>query len=180
MLRVSSGIWRGRKLLAPEGTLKPTSDKIRQAVFNIFRPRIFGSHFLDLFAGSGSVGITALSEGAEFCLFAEKERLHCQALQENLSTLQTPNNQYKIYKSDVLQSSFPKDQFDLVFADPFYADLASDLLSIHKIAMHSLSSGGWFLLEHGSTLPQESIVSLDKHLWTKKYGDTALSLFEKP
>ena len=59
-MRISSGKWRGKNILSPDGKLKPTSDKVRQALFNVLRTEILGARFLDLFAGSGSVGITEI------------------------------------------------------------------------------------------------------------------------
>lgn len=181
MLRVSSGKLRGRRLLAPEGELKPTSDKVRQAVFNIFRPHIFEARFLDLFAGSGSVGITALSEGASFSAFVEHDPRTYRALRQNCLDLELPKDQYSLHKGDALKlSSLFNELFDIIFADPFYPEISHRFVKqLHKEAWALLAPEGFFLLEHGSKLHHEDISSLDGFQWTKRYGDTSLTLFQK-
>ena len=181
MLRISSGQWRGRRLLAPEGELKPTSDRIRQAVFNIFRPHIFGARFLDLFAGSGSVGITALSEGASFAAFVEHDPRTYRALRQNTVDLEIPKENYVLHKADALACSglFPE-PFDLIFADPFYADIKQSFITrLHKQAFELLDVGGTLIIEHGSKLHKEWVEELEGWDNTKVYGDTSLSVFLK-
>lgn len=180
MIRISSGIWRGRHLLAPEGKLKPTSDKVRQAFFNTIRPEIFQARFLDLFAGSGSVGITALSEGAEFVAFVEQESHTYKALRENLYHLATPQ-QYQTFRSDVnkINTLFKEESFDIIFADPFYIDITGILTQLHQNSFSLLVEEGLFVLEHSKRTPKEHLQSLAGYQNTKSYGDTALSFFKK-
>lgn len=179
-MRISSGKWRGKNLLAPEGTLKPTSDKVRQAVFNTLRTEILGSRFLDLFAGSGSVGITALSEGAHFVAFVEKESQTYKALRENLYHL-AEKTEYQTFRSDVnkITTLFKENSFDIIFADPFYPDISLFLNKLHQDAFSLLSNEGLFILEHGKKTHSETLTCLAGYLETKSYGDTALSFFRK-
>ncbi|MGL4388909.1 MAG: 16S rRNA (guanine(966)-N(2))-methyltransferase RsmD [Brevinema sp.] len=179
-MRISSGIWRGRNLLAPEGKLKPTSDKVRQAFFNTIRTEITGARFLDLFAGSGSVGITAISEGASFAGFVERDSDTYRALRENLDKL-VDRSQYQTFRTNVekVPNLFPEESFDIVFADPFYPDISGFLKKLHHDAMNLLKEDGIFTLEHGKKIKIEELQSLNGYQNTKYYGDTALSYFKK-
>ena len=88
-MRVIAGSHRGRRLSGPEGTaLRPTSDKVRQAIFSILGTQVFGSRFLDLYAGTGAVGIEALSRGATSVTFVESDPKAVQLLQKNLRACQ--------------------------------------------------------------------------------------------
>ncbi|MGL4394391.1 MAG: 16S rRNA (guanine(966)-N(2))-methyltransferase RsmD [Brevinema sp.] len=179
-MRISSGIWRGRNILAPEGKLKPTSDKVRQACFNSIRTEITGARFLDLFAGSGSVGITALSEGASFVGFVERDSDTYRSLRLNLDNL-AERSQYQTYRADVdkVPNLFPEESFDIVFADPFYPDITNFLKKLHHNAMGLLKEDGLFILEHGKRTLVSDLEALSGYQHTKYYGDTALSYFKK-
>src|ERR1700724_2493120 len=87
-MRVIAGIYRSRPLIAPKGLgTRPTSDRLRETLFNVLAPRIAGSRFVDLYAGTGAVGIEAMSRGAEHVWFAENAELALAALRQNLSAL---------------------------------------------------------------------------------------------
>src|SRR5436189_4804331 len=87
-MRVISGIYGGRVLKSPpDGKTRPTSDRLRETLFNILAPRIDGSRFLDICAGSGAVGIEALSRGASQAIFIDKSRSACAAIEANLVSL---------------------------------------------------------------------------------------------
>src|SRR4026208_861385 len=86
-MRVIAGSHRGRRLSGPQGTaLRPTSDKVREALFSILGTQVLGGRFLDLYAGSGAVGIEALSRGASAVTFVEADPMAVQLLQKNLRT----------------------------------------------------------------------------------------------
>jgi 16S rRNA (guanine966-N2)-methyltransferase len=120
--RIIGGSWRSRKLQFPavEG-LRPTPDRVRETLFNwLFDTK--GLHCLDLFAGAGSLGLEALSRGAEHCLFIDKSAAACNAINNHLALLQGNG---KALHNDVLTaiSALPKEQkFNLIFIDPPYKD----------------------------------------------------------
>lgn len=122
-LRIIGGLWRGRKLGFPDvDGLRPTGDRIRETVFNWLAPDIQGAHCLDLFAGSGALGLEALSRGAESSLLLEKNALAAQQLKSNLQLLQAGNG--KVEQVDSLQwlnQQQAPHRFDIVFIDPPFA-----------------------------------------------------------
>lgn len=125
-LRIIGGQWRGRKLTFPEiEGLRPTGDRIRETLFNWLAPDIQGARVLDLFAGSGALGLEALSRGAEKAVLIEKHPQAAANLLSHLKTLSTENA--KIHSMDAvqfLQQGNSGDQYNLVFIDPpFNADL---------------------------------------------------------
>lgn len=133
--RVIAGKWRSRRLSFPavEG-LRPTTDRVRETVFNWLASDIDGARVLDVFAGSGSLGIEALSRGADSVTFIERDRSAAQALRENLSLLQgngevVQNDALEWLKSGLLASS--PVQYDLILLDPpFRKGLLDDCLEL--------------------------------------------------
>src|SRR6056297_829050 len=120
-MRVVAGELGGRRLVAPEGTsTRPTTDPARKAIFNALDSAglVEGALVVDLFAGSGAIGIEALSRGAERCVFVERDRSAVRALQENLDALEL-GSRSDILASDALTAASRVDG-DIVFADPPY------------------------------------------------------------
>lgn len=130
-VRIISGLWRGRKLpvLCKTG-LRPTGDRVKETLFNWLMGHIAGTRCLDCFAGSGSLGLEALSRGADYVLFLEKEDSVAKQLRANLQQLKTEKGEVK--QGDTLQylSQFPANKpFDIVFIDPpFHFDLVEKTL----------------------------------------------------
>lgn len=120
MIRITGGINRSRKLLTPEsGLTKPTMDKVRAAVFNALGDNVVSKNILDLFAGSGSYGFEALSRGASFVTFVDKQKEAIDIIKRNASALN--ENRINVVYDDVY--SFLENQnqkFDIVFVDPPY------------------------------------------------------------
>jgi len=124
MLRISSGNWRGRLIQAPPGDkTRPSSARLRQALFNSLQTRLEGARVLDLFAGSGALAFEALSRGAEFAVCVENARGALVVLKKNIETLKA-ERQCRVVADDVGHSSGVLEKwapFDLVFADPPYS-----------------------------------------------------------
>lgn len=136
-LRIIGGEWRGRKLRFADGEgLRPTTDRVRETLFNWLQPVISGARCLDLFAGSGALGLEALSRGAAEVLFLDTNPHAVTALKENLSLLQADNA--KVLKSDALAYLRGSgEHFDIVFIDPpFRRDLLQPTLQL-------LADGDW-------------------------------------
>ena len=120
-MRVIAGTARGRRLVAPAGQgTRPTSDRVREATFNalVSLGALEGAVVLDLFAGSGALGIEALSRGAEWAVFVERDRAALAALERNLEATGAPG---EVRRQDVARFlARPEGTFDLVFCDPPY------------------------------------------------------------
>ena len=140
-LRIIGGQWRGRKLRFADGEgLRPTTDRVRETVFNWLQPVIAGARCLDLFSGSGALGLEALSRGADEVLFIERNPQAVKALRENLALLEAANAE--VHQGDALVwlRGTPR-PFDVVFLDPpFRQDLLAPALKL-------LAEGGW-LADH--------------------------------
>jgi 16S rRNA (guanine966-N2)-methyltransferase len=136
-LRIVAGSLRGSRLAVPETQgLRPTPDRVRETLFNWLAPVIGGAHCLDLFAGTGALGIEAMSRGASECVFVERDRNLCRLLQENLTRLKVPNAQVMCEDASGFLTA-PARPFDVVFLDPpFTADRWTD-------AAARLEAGGW-------------------------------------
>ena len=122
-MRITGGQFGGRNLKVPKTDLiRPTQDRVREALFNILAPEIAGADFLDLFAGCGAVGLEALSRGAKSVTFVEKERRHVAVLKENLSLFQN-QTLTSIVLADCYRyiASYSGSGFSIAFADPPYA-----------------------------------------------------------
>lgn len=126
-MRVISGERRGKKLLAPEGfDTRPTTDRVKEAVFNIIQFKVEGSHVLDLFAGSGQMGIEAISRGALSCVFAEQDRKACEVVRKNLAACRFDDRAEVICGEGIAAiSRMRAKRFDIIFLDPPYS---SDLM----------------------------------------------------
>ena len=136
-LRIIGGRFRGRKLPVPaQPGLRPTSDRVRETLFNWLQPVIAGSRCLDLFAGSGALGFEAVSRGAEVVVMIERSQAVIQTLQTGACTLGAPG--VRVQRADALRwLSGPAELFDIVFLDPpFDQDLLGSTCAL-------LSANGW-------------------------------------
>jgi len=123
-MRIIAGTFRSRPLQAPAGmATRPSSDRLRETLFNVLAPRLEGAHFLDLYAGSGAVGLEALSRGAEHVVFVERAPAALKVLQVNLARLQITAG-FSIQTGSVgaylRRAPTESKRFDLVFLDPPY------------------------------------------------------------
>ena len=169
-MRVVAGELGGRKIVAPEGTkTRPTTDRVCEAIFNSLGSSgiLDGALVVDLFAGSGAVGIEALSRGAERCVFVERDRNARYALEDNLEALDLTERS-KVISSDVMAVASSLD-CDIVFADPPYDFDAWDRLL-------GLVRADLFVGESGRpiTCPAEWAVTRQK-----KYGRTVVTFLER-
>jgi len=139
-LRIISGQWRGRKLAVPPGdTTRPTSDRTRETLFSMLVSRLGnfeGLRFADLFAGSGALGLEALSRGAQSCLFAEMDAAALRALRANITHL-TASAQCDVRAGSVMALGPVKQPFDVVLLDPPYGSGAG------SVALEKLTRLGW-------------------------------------
>ncbi len=132
-MRIIAGSAKGHRLKVPREVSRPTTDRVRESVFGVLSERVIGAQVLDLFAGSGGLGIEALSRGAESCVFVEQNRGAVKTIEENLKKTKVSGGQV-VQKDVVRYLEGERNQYDLIFADPPYSDglrdLAADIVAL--------------------------------------------------
>ena len=181
-MRIIGGIYKGRTLRTARGLeTRPTSDRLRETLFNILAPRVEGSRFLDICAGSGAVGIEALSRGVNHTTFIDRSRHACAVIEANLSALGI-KDEAKIINSDAAaglgrlgkQSS----RFDVVFFDPPYAS------QVYEGVMNLLGSGNVLsteaivVVEHRAKTPLKSYYGKLRVFRELKQGESAIAFYQ--
>lgn len=138
-LRIIGGQWRGRKLRFPAvDGLRPTGDRIRETLFNWLAPELPGSRCLDLFAGSGALGLEALSRGASVSVMFERDVLAAQVLRENLQFLIAEGGQVQQLDTlQCLQAGNKEEPYAIAFIDPPFS------LNLWQASIDALESGNW-------------------------------------
>jgi 16S rRNA (guanine966-N2)-methyltransferase len=176
-VRVIAGEFKGRRLKTPtwEG-VRPTSDKLRETLFNILAPRIAGAQVLDGYAGTGALGLEALSRGARHVTFVEEDRRAAALIEENAQVCGLKGG-YTIACSDFLAwRGGVADSFDLILLDPPY-----DIRNVHQVlerAAGLLSSGGLLVLERATRQDPDVPSSLDR-VRDVRSGDSTLTMFTR-
>ncbi|MBI1318728.1 MAG: 16S rRNA (guanine(966)-N(2))-methyltransferase RsmD [Candidatus Hydrogenedens sp.] len=179
-MRVIAGSARGTKLFSPEGNaIRPTLDRVREALFNMLGPSLEDARFLDLFAGTGANGIEALSRGAAECVFVDLSRDAHRIQRENLLKTRLAAD------AQTLTLELPRDiaripgDFDLIFADPPY-DYAHYPALLEAAGQRLLRPGGSFVIEHQRRVELPDNAGGLVRTKFKHYGDVALSVYEHP
>jgi 16S rRNA (guanine966-N2)-methyltransferase len=196
-MRVIAGTYRSRQLTAPRGAeTRPTSDRLRETLFNILAPRIPGCRFADLYAGTGAVGIEAISRGAAHVWFAEKADPAIASLRANLKTLKISHGftveergvgaflerlVKTVQKNAEVPSSRTHDLLDLVYLDPPWEAEPEYTNTLHLLGSvrgrQLLAPGALVVAEHNSKTPLPSRFGELMQTRTLKQGDAALSFY---
>jgi 16S rRNA (guanine966-N2)-methyltransferase len=187
-MRVIAGTYRSRTLYAPQGlSTRPTSDRLRETLFNVLAAKIEGARFADFFAGSGAVGIEALSRGAAHVTFVENARTAISAIGANLASLDIRSG-FRIDERGVaavlreFSGPQPPAAWDLIFLDPPYQAsqmYLKTLSTIGQLGGAILARGALVVAEHQRKMPQplaETYGSLSR-IRVLEQGDAALSFF---
>jgi 16S rRNA (guanine(966)-N(2))-methyltransferase RsmD len=184
-LRIIAGKYRGRNLKSPPSLeVRPTSDRLRETLFNVLAPRIADSRFLDLCAGSGAIGIEALSRGAAHVTFVDQARRMCTLIKANLELCRIAEAQFSIVQADaerfLLRSSQKKTTpWDIVFFDPPYALDYLPMLQLFAANVAGLLTGNGLLIvehHHKNSMPVEVGGIIRSRII--KQGDSALTFFK--
>ena len=180
-VRVISGVARGRTLHVPRGrTVRPTPSRAKKALFNIIGDRVVGCHFLDLYAGSGAIGIEALSRGAADVVFVEKRPNIARIIERNLAKTGLEEHA-KVVVTDVAQAikklGKQSRMFDIVFADPPYN--AKKTLEILQLVGRNdvLNENGLVVWEHASALGIPANIGKLMSVKDVQYGDTSFAFW---
>ncbi|MFA9380380.1 MAG: 16S rRNA (guanine(966)-N(2))-methyltransferase RsmD [Acetanaerobacterium sp.] len=179
IMRVITGKARGMRLLAPEGSdTRPTSDRVKEAMFSIIQFEIDGARVLDLYSGTGQLGIEALSRGAGFCVFIEQSRASVELIKTNLGKTGLAQ-QARVAVMDSL--SFLKstqERFDIILLDPPYATVALD--AVLKLAAERLNETGVLICETARKTATPEAVGAFTVKSEHRYGIASLSVYRRP
>jgi len=179
MMRVISGKFRSRHLKGtPPPGIRPTSDKLKETIFNILGPSVQGATFLDGCAGLGGIGIEAISRGAAFVYFVEQSRKACQIIRENLRTLEVQEG-FRILEMDLVRSLDLLDApLDLAFVDPPYdrEDLYDACLKRFG-TVPLLAPAGLLIIEHSKRKEMPHSAGNLQKIRSLVQGDAALAFY---
>ena len=176
-MRVITGIAGGRKLKSPEGeAVRPTADHVKQAMFNILQFDLEGRRILDLFGGTGQLGIEALSRGAREAVFTDSSRTSVQLIRENLKRCGLEG---KVLQTDALSYLARGEKFDVIFIDPPYDGGLYQAVLERINAVDNLTEGGIIVCEAraGTELPELSAPYFK--LRERRYGNVKICIYSK-
>lgn len=171
-MRITGGEWKGRRIEPPDDPrVRPTGERVREAWMSILGAELRGATVLDLFAGSGALGLEALSRGARHVTFVEIAPASLAALRANITTLGA-DDRVTVRRGDARRfvAKLPPGGFDLSFADPPWSlELTEPLVG----RFHAAPWARWFVIEHPAAVAVEGGD-------TRRYGDTALTFLQAP
>ncbi len=174
-MRIISGKAKGRRLTAlPGNNTRPTTDRIKESIFNLIQGYIMNSNVLDLFSGSGSLGLEAISRGAKLSILVEGNRKAQKIIEENIGIVNIEN--VKLIKKDVY-SFIPNEKFDIIFMDPPYDKNHVSKTLNHIIENDFLNKEGIIVIEHSKNEGVEEYSSLEL-IKSRQYGITCISIFK--
>lgn len=178
-MRIIAGTFGGRRLHPPKGTaIRPTADRVREAIFSIIGPVVTGAEVLDLFAGTGAMGLEALSRGASRATFVDQSRHAVQLIRSNVKVCHV-SDRVRVFHGAVNQIirrlAAQNEAFDLIFIDPPYGSnsIQQSLLILGEV----VRTGTMVVAEHGSKNP----LPVQMQEWSlteeRQYGDTTVSFY---
>lgn len=172
MTRIVSGTWRGRRLAIPkDARVRPTAERVREAWLQILAPELQGARVLDLFAGSGALGLEALSRGADHATFIEMNGPSLEALRANIATLEAADRT-EVRRGDAMRlaAGLPSGSFDIALADPpFTIDYADRLAALWR----ETPFAPILAIEHSA---RTTIAGGE----TRRWGDIAVTFLRSP
>jgi len=187
MPRVVTGRFRGALLQAPEGDkTRPTTDKVKEALFSIIQADVPDSEFLDLFAGSGQIGIEALSRGAKRVTLVERSGQASAVIAKNISKIRMErSDEIRVHKKSVAQAlellGQAGEKFDIIFMDPPYRDVPLRLDEAAKLIneFQMLAEGGMLIVEHDKDCEMPEEINGLKRVRSCSYGITVITFFKE-
>ena len=182
-MRIIAGSARGRRFDAPKGMdTRPTLDRVKEAVFGMLQFDIPESNVLDLFSGSGNLGLEAASRGAKRVICNDRNRECAEQIRTNAKQMQldhivqTQCKDYMICLNDLARAG---ERFDFVFLDAPYADGTAQKAAEHIFSNKLLQPGGVVIIEHAVNLPPNVDQRLAKNIQNRRYGSCAVSLYRE-
>lgn len=179
-MRVITGSARGIYLKTPKGErTRPTADRVKEAVFSMIQFETEGGRFLDLFAGTGQMGIEALSRGASHAVFVDEWRDACQLVKENLKLTKLSDRATVVQDNYLSYLQKCREQFDIIFLDPPYAEIFLEN-ALNKISeIDILTSRGIIICERPAEKQLELVIPGLRRCKDHRYGKTWITVFRK-
>ncbi|GHV01912.1 ribosomal RNA small subunit methyltransferase D [Clostridia bacterium] len=180
-MRIIGGEYRGRKVAWPNDSgVRPTPDRIRENIFNILRERIPGARVLDLFAGSGLLGLEFLSRGAACVTFSDKSSDRVRGIRKALADFKTPPEKFRVIHGDCFYvlRLLREEKFDIIYIDPPYREGLYDPVLKEVFSNGMLAEGGLAVAEHSAECPvtvPTGAAAADERV----YGTVGLTFFER-
>jgi len=182
-MRVIGGHDRGRRLRAPRGLrTRPTADRVRVTLFDVLGPAVTGARILDLFAGTGAVGIEALSRGAARAVLVERDQSALRALRANLAALGASRAAARVLAGDVVQLlptlGAEEGPFDFVFIDPPYETTLAARTLEALVGTRVCRDGSEVVVQHSTRTVLPAVPGLVAHRRARRFGDTTLTFLK--
>jgi len=183
-MRVIAGTHRGRRLQGPQGfVLRPTSDRVREALFSILAHRLLNCRFLDLYAGTGAVGIEAVSRGAKHVICVESAHQAKALVQLNIAHCGVGDRMTIVHQTVqrfLSQADHWDEPYDIIFADPPYESVPEFVSLVGAVDTGRLFAvDAWLIIEHALKTSLPASVAGMTFQRCYRYGDTALSIFSR-
>lgn len=183
-MRIVGGEHGGRRIVAPRGRgVRPTRDRVREAIFDVLHDRVRGARVLDLFAGSGALGLEALSRGAAHATFCDAAARPVQAIRDNARRLGFPPPAVRVLLMPALQAirrlAGERAHFDVVFVDPPYESLLYDETLLALAIEGLVAPGGVVVVEHGRRRDIGAVYGDLHGVRRRRYGETCVTTFER-
>lgn len=185
-MRVIAGAWGGRRLLGPPrgAEARPTTDRVREALFSLLGASVQGARALDLFAGTGALGIEALSRGAARVTFVEADRGLCETIQANLEALECDPDRYEVVHRDARRALRSLEgPFDLALLDPPYRLGLDREALVALVDRGLLAPGARVVVEHATKEPPalpDAVTAALGEPDTRRYGDSSVAVYSLP
>ncbi len=179
-MRIIAGSLKGRRLATVKGRLRPTSDKVREAIFSILGAVVPEAQVLDLFAGTGALGLEALSRGARAAVFVEDHAASLAVLRRNVETLGLAARVEVLplpVKAGLKKLAARQAEFGLVFLDPPYGSGLAAATLKDLAASSILSPSAWVVAEHSRREALPEAIETLKLMEVRRYGDTRVALY---
>jgi 16S rRNA (guanine966-N2)-methyltransferase len=177
VLRIIAGTLKGRRIDTPDWPgLRPTSDRLRETLFNVLGPRVAGARFLDAFAGTGAVGIEALSRGAAQVTFVDADSRAVRLIESNLARCGV-KDRYVIIRAGLASFAARRETFELLFLDPPYGQ--ADLTGSLEAAAPLVGPSALLVIEHARRDEAPAEVAGIRRIRQLRSGDSALSFYDR-
>lgn len=182
-MRIISGTARGRRLKSPEGNkIRPTSDRVKESIFNMLAFQLPGKKVLDLFAGTGNLGLEALSRGAVHATFVDVDREAQKLIMHNIKLLGFEERARVCHMDSfeaVRRMGLKKEKFDIIFIDPPYKEGLYEEIIETVIKGDIIENDGYMVIEHPSAVKLDEVYWSLQMIKNRKYGNTTVTIYKK-